>query len=207
MARHRDTSDRAARPELGAADWRRHQRRDGETARYSGYRPRAAAVRIRIRTANARTAPNRSVGCGAVITVSTAQPGDVPAIVGLLEELGRYYGVTETETRGRRMGQVSEMLFGSPPTAYVLLARDADGAATRDGDEAADPDRDGPGWEGAGWDGGLVAGMAAYSFLWPTVGTARSLFLKELYVADGYRRRGVGKALMRAVFETATVLG
>jgi GNAT superfamily N-acetyltransferase len=49
--------------------------------------------------------------------------------------------------------------------------------------------------------------MAAYSFLWPTVGTARSLFLKELYVAEGYRRRGVGKALMRAVFETATVLG
>ena len=134
-----------------------------------------------------------------MITVSTAQPGDVPAIVGLLEELGRYYGVTETETRGRRMGQVSGMLFGSPPTAYVLLARDADGAAT--GDE------DGPGREGEGWDGGLVVGMAAYSFLWPTVGTARSLFLKELYVAEGYRRRGVGKALMRAVFETATVLG
>lgn len=142
-----------------------------------------------------------------MITVSTAQPGDVPAIVGLLEELGRYYGVTETETRGRRMGQVSEMLFGSPPTAYVLLARDADGAATGDGDEAADPDREGPGREGAGWDGGLVVGMAAYSFLWPTVGTARSLFLKELYVAEGFRRRGVGKVLMRAVFETATVLG
>jgi GNAT superfamily N-acetyltransferase len=117
-----------------------------------------------------------------VITVSAAQPGDVPAIVGLLEELGRHYGVTETETRGRRMGQVSEMLFGSPPTAYVLLARDGDGA-------------------------GVVAGLAAYSFLWPAVGTGRSLFLKELYVAAGYRRRGVGKALMRGVFETATVLG
>ncbi|MGH3187560.1 MAG: GNAT family N-acetyltransferase [Streptosporangiaceae bacterium] len=123
-----------------------------------------------------------------MITVSAAQPGDVPAIVGLLEELRRYYGVTraETQTRGRRMAQVSEMLFGDPPTAYVLLARDE-----RDGEG-----RDGP-----------VAGMAAYSFLWPAVGTGRSLFLKELYVAEGYRRRGVGKTLMRAVFETATVLG
>jgi hypothetical protein len=57
-----------------------------------------------------------------VITVSTAQPGDVPAIVGLLEELGRYYGVTETETRGRRMGQVSEMLRagdGHPPEGVL----------------------------------------------------------------------------------------
>jgi len=121
-----------------------------------------------------------------VITVSTAQPGDVPAIVALLEELGRHYGVTETETRGRRMGQVSEMLFGGPPTAYALLARD-------------EPDGEGQ--------GGPAAGLAAYSFLWPAVGTGRSLFLKELYVAEGYRRRGVGRALMRGVFETATVLG
>jgi ribosomal protein S18 acetylase RimI-like enzyme len=159
-----------------------------------------------------------------VITVSAAQPGDVPAIVGLLEELRRYYGVTETEARGRRMAQVSEMLFGSPPTAYLLLARDEDGAAgSRDGaagrDERRAPGRgrDGGGAPGreeedaareeVGWDGGLVVGIAAYSFLWPAVGTARSLFLKELYVAEGYRRRGVGRVLMRAVFETATVLG
>lgn len=140
-----------------------------------------------------------------MITVSTARSGDVPAIVGLLEELRRYYGVTETETRGRRMGQVSEMLFGSTPTAYALLARDVDEGST--GDRAAGLDRDGPVREGVGRDGGLVVGMAAYSFLWPTVGTARSLFLKELFVAEGYRRRGVGKVLMRAVFETATVLG
>ncbi len=116
-----------------------------------------------------------------MITVSAAQPGDVPAIVGLLEELGRHYGVPQTEARGRRMGEVSETLFGSPPTAHALLARDEDE--------------------------GLVAGLAAYSFLWPAVGTGRSLFLKELYVAAGYRRQGVGKALMRAVFETATALG
>jgi GNAT superfamily N-acetyltransferase len=52
-----------------------------------------------------------------------------------------------------------------------------------------------------------VAGLAAYSFLWPAVGATRSLYLKELYVPDTYRRQGVGKLLMRAIFETAGTLG
>jgi GNAT superfamily N-acetyltransferase len=125
---------------------------------------------------------DRSVGFEAVITVSAAQPDDAAAIGGLLEELARYYGAAEAEAPYRDQGQVSDMLFGSPPTAYALLARDADGA-------------------------GPVAGMAAYSFLWPAVGTTRSLYLKDLYVSEAYRRRGVGKLLMRAVFETAASLG
>jgi GNAT superfamily N-acetyltransferase len=129
---------------------------------------------------------NRSVGFEAVITVSAAQPDDAAAIAGLLEELAVYYRVTETEAPYRDERQVSEMLFGSPPTAYALLARDADGA---------------------GRDGGLVVGMAAYSLLWPAAGTTRSLYLKDLYVSEAYRRRGVGKLLMRAVFETAASLG
>jgi len=48
-----------------------------------------------------------------------------------------------------------------------------------------------------------LAGFAAYSFLWPAVGVTRSLYLKELYVAEEYRRRGVGKALMSALFDLA----
>jgi ribosomal protein S18 acetylase RimI-like enzyme len=51
------------------------------------------------------------------------------------------------------------------------------------------------------------AGLAAYSFLWPAVGATRSLYLKELYVAGAYRRRGVGELLTRAVFETAAARG
>jgi hypothetical protein len=38
------------------------------------------------------------------------------------------------------------------------------------------------------WDGDDLAGFAAYSFLWPAVGLTRSLFLKELYVAEAARR-------------------
>ncbi len=52
-----------------------------------------------------------------------------------------------------------------------------------------------------------MAGFAAYSFLWPAVGATRSLYLKELYVPEKYRRRGVGALLMRAIFETAGPLG
>jgi len=47
---------------------------------------------------------------------------------------------------------------------------------------------------------GLALSVAA-------VGATRSLYLKELYVPDAHRRRGVGTLLMRAIFETADTLG
>jgi GNAT superfamily N-acetyltransferase len=115
----------------------------------------------------------------AVITVSPAEPDDVAAIAGLLEDLNRFYGVPESDPPDRRRGQVAEALFGEPPSAYALLARDDD----------------------------HLAGLAAYSFLWPSVGPTRLLYMKELYVPDAYRRQGVGKLLMRAIFETAAGLG
>jgi len=114
-----------------------------------------------------------------VITVSPAESRDAAAIAALLGDLGRFYGATESEPPERRIGQISEAIFTSPPTAYALLARDGD----------------------------QVAGLAAYSFLWPAVGATRSLYMKELYVPDAYRRQGVGKLLMRAIFETAATLG
>ena len=114
-----------------------------------------------------------------VITVSPAESRDAAAIAALLGDLGRFYGATESEPLDRRIGQINQAIFTSPPTAYALLARDGD----------------------------QVAGLAAYSFLWPAVGATRSLYLKELYVPDAHRRRGVGTLLMRAIFETAGTLG
>ena len=35
-------------------------------------------------------------------------------------------------------------------------------------------------------------GMASYSFLWPAAGLTRSLYLKELYVAQDWQRQGIG---------------
>ena len=114
-----------------------------------------------------------------MITVSPAEPRDAAAIAALLEELGRYYGATESESLDRRITQINEAIFGRPPAAYARLARD----------------------------GRQVAGLAAYSFLWPAVGATRSLYLKELYVPDAFRRQGIGTLLLRAVFETAAGLG
>jgi GNAT superfamily N-acetyltransferase len=109
------------------------------------------------------------------IKVSAAGPGDVLALAGLLEELGRFYGAARAEPLEERARQISDALFSRPAAAHALLA----------------------------WDGSRLAGMAAYSFVWPAAGLTRSLYLKELYVGEGHRRRGVGKRLMQALFEAA----
>ena len=110
-----------------------------------------------------------------VIAVSPAGPADVLALAALLEEMDRYYGATGTEPLGERVRQINEAVFASPPAAHALLA----------------------------WDGTQVVGFAAYSFLWPAVGLTRSLYLKELYVGERHRRRGIGRLLMQALFEVA----
>lgn len=108
--------------------------------------------------------------------MTAARPEDIAALAELLAEMDRFYGATAVEPLEDRVRQIREALFGAPVAASVLLARD---------------------------DAGL-AGFAAYSFLWPAVGLTRSLYLKELYVADQYRRRGVAKLLMSALFDVAS---
>lgn len=39
--------------------------------------------------------------------------------------------------------------------------------------------------------------------LWLAVGVTRSLYLKELYVAEAYRRKGIGRLLMRNLRQVA----
>ena len=114
-----------------------------------------------------------------MIRVAPAGPADVLALTELLEEMDRFYGAAGGASREERVRQTSEALFSDPAAAYVLLA----------------------------WAGPRLAGMAAYSYLWPAVGRTRSLYLKELYVGESHRRGGVGKLLMRAVFETAAQHG
>ena len=96
------------------------------------------------------------------MTVSPASPQDVEAIAELLAEMDRFYGDDDDrEPHDERIRQINEALFGNPPAAYALLARD----------------------------GATLAGIATYSFLWPAIGLTRSLYLKELYVADRYRNQ------------------
>jgi len=114
-----------------------------------------------------------------MMEVTPARPGDVPALAELLTEMGRFYGEAAAGPLDERTRQIGDALFASPPAAHALLA----------------------------WDGTELAGMAAYSFLWPAAGLTRSLFLKELYVGERHRRRGAGKLLMQALFEMAGQCG
>jgi GNAT superfamily N-acetyltransferase len=110
-----------------------------------------------------------------MISITPASPGDGPAMAGLLAEMDQFYGASRTEPVDERVRQINDALFSAHPAAGALLA----------------------------WDGAQLAGLAAYSFLWPAAGLTRSLYLKELYTGASHRRRGVGKLLMRAVFDTA----
>ncbi|WP_435241807.1 cyclophane-containing RiPP N-acetyltransferase HaaN [Streptomyces cucumeris] len=103
------------------------------------------------------------------VTIRPAEKRDILAVAELIEEIERFYGSTEIQPLDERQSQVEEALFGSPPMASALLVEDESGA---------------------------LVGLAAYSFLWPAAGASHSLFLKELYVRDTLRRRGVGAQLM-----------
>jgi ribosomal protein S18 acetylase RimI-like enzyme len=114
-----------------------------------------------------------------VLTVASARPEDATAIADLMEEMDRFYGVTEFESVEERVEQITAMLFREHPAAYLLLARD----------------------------GGRSVGFASYSFLWPAVGLTQSLYLKELYVSEADRRGGAGRLLMERLTGIAAETG
>lgn len=110
-----------------------------------------------------------------MFTVRSAEPGDVIAMAELFREMDGFYGGTATESVDAKVHQINSVLFADPPLAYTILA----------------------------WGGSNLAGMAAYSFLWPAALTTKSLYLKELYVSKSYRRHGIGKLLMEQLFKVA----
>ena len=110
-----------------------------------------------------------------MVVIAPAELKHVNPLRVLLEEMDRHYGATEFEPFDRRVAQIAEALFGPVPAAFVLLA----------------------------WDDDQLVGLASYSFLWPAAGVTRSLYLKELYVTQAHRRRGIGKRLIDSLFEVA----
>jgi GNAT superfamily N-acetyltransferase len=108
-----------------------------------------------------------------------AEQQHLSSLVELLAEMDHFYGATELEPVGSRLAQVRDALFGDVPAGAALLA----------------------------WCDDALVGFAAYSFLWPAAGVTRSVYLKELYVAESARRLGVGTLLMRQLHEVAQKCG
>jgi GNAT superfamily N-acetyltransferase len=109
------------------------------------------------------------------ITIAPATATDVPALVLLLEEMNRFYGEETIGDRTTRIGRLEATLFGPQPAAYLLLAHN---------------DKH-------------VHGLASYSYLWPAAGITRSLYLKELYIAEEARGHGIGRLLMHRLHTIA----
>ena len=110
-----------------------------------------------------------------MVTVAQAESMHAEALAELAEEMARFYGAPQPDPLELRIRQINESLFADPPSAYAILA----------------------------WDGGRLVGFAAYSFLWPAVGLTRSVYLKELYVAETARHKGVGRLLIQYLYEMA----
>jgi hypothetical protein len=61
-----------------------------------------------------------------VLTVAPITESDLPDFVELMEEMDRFYGVSQFEPVETRTVQVRAALFGSRPYAEALVARDGD---------------------------------------------------------------------------------
>ena len=56
-----------------------------------------------------------------MVTISPAQVSDLADLAELLEDMDRFYGVTEFASLEKRMAEIQALLFSVHPAAYVLL--------------------------------------------------------------------------------------
>ena len=98
--------------------------------------------------------------------IRRAEPGDVPAIVGLVEELAEYEKLRE-ECRLTPQ-QLHTALFGPDPALFAHVA-------VRDG---------------------VVVGCALWFLNFSTWDGVAGLYLEDLYVRPAFRRRGLARKLL-----------
>jgi hypothetical protein len=106
-----------------------------------------------------------------VVTIAPARPTDAQQIALLLNTIDHFDDGTPNEPLALQIAQINAALFSATPAANALLA----------------------------WENDRVIGIAIYSRLWPAVGLTQSVYLKELYVAEGSRNEGsVAYVLVRS---------
>jgi GNAT superfamily N-acetyltransferase len=105
--------------------------------------------------------------------IRPAASDDVPKIFALVRELARYERLEEQVTG--TAGDLHEHLFGQRRYAEALVADDA----------------------------GSVAGFALFFHNYSTFLARPGIYLEDLFVRPEYRRRGHGRALLRAIARIA----
>ena len=110
-----------------------------------------------------------------MISIVEATQHDLSEIAMLLNDIDAFYGDPVTENLPERVNAIKSALFSKHPSARVLLARIDN----------------------------QTVGLAALSYLWPAAGSSSSIYLKELYVRDGFRNQGVGTSIFKHVCMTA----
>jgi ribosomal protein S18 acetylase RimI-like enzyme len=113
------------------------------------------------------------------VIIASASEDDVEDLSKIIEEIEHYYGATEIEPFLERSNRIQSLLFDQK-IATAVLARDSANS---------------------------IVGMAAYSFLWPAAGATHSLYLKELFVPEQYRRQGVASQIIKYLFKEAASKG
>jgi GNAT superfamily N-acetyltransferase len=113
------------------------------------------------------------------VAVRLAGPADLDALTRLCHEMERHYEGAAAVPRETVRERLAAALFGPRPLAEILLAE---------------------------LDGRPVA-LAIFAPLFPVGDLTTGLFLKEIFVSAGARRRGVGRALFAAIARLAVDRG
>ena len=109
-----------------------------------------------------------SRSAGMMPSIRLARPGDEAAVASLIEAMDRHY-VGGTEDPGRIRDAVAGWLLGDDADAGIALA----------------------------FDDGRPVAMAIFAILVPGVALSRLMFLKDIFVIDQARGRGIGESMMR----------